>query len=140
MTAVSPRHAAPRIAAARAPYRAAVLAVAAVLADVAFDPAQRHVPLCPFHAVTGWYCPLCGGLRAADALAHLHVAAAARDNVVLLAALPLLALWWLDWVRRGRVGGRARSLRGVSVVAVVVLAIAFTVVRNLPAVTALRPA
>ena len=36
----------------------------------AFDPAHRHVPLCPFHTITGWQCPLCGGLRCADALVH----------------------------------------------------------------------
>ena len=125
--------------AARMPYTAAALAGTALVADVLFDPARRHVPLCPFHAGTGWYCPLCGGLRSADALAHLQLGAAVRDNLVLVAALPLLALWWVDWVRRGRTGRPARRFGSAGWAAVVVLAVAFTVVRNLPMAAALRP-
>jgi hypothetical protein len=124
---------------ARPPLTAVALAGAALVADVLFDPAHRHVPLCPFHAGTGWYCPLCGGLRSADALAHLQLGTAVRDNVVLVAAVPLLALWWLDCVRRGRTGRPARGFGRVGVAVLVVLAVAFTVVRNLPMAAALRP-
>ena len=36
---------------------------------VAFDPAATWwCPSCPFHALTGWLCPLCGSLRAVHAL------------------------------------------------------------------------
>ncbi len=46
---------------------ALVLAAAALL--VAFDPAATWwFPSCPFHALTGWLCPLCGSLRAIHAL------------------------------------------------------------------------
>jgi len=121
----------------RSPYVAAALAGAALLADVAFDPAHRHVPLCPFHAITGGWCPLCGGLRAADALAHLQGRTALQDNVLFIAALPLLALWWVQWVRRS--GRPGRPLPRSAVVAIVLAGVAFTIVRNLPFAHALRP-
>src|SRR5260221_13593579 len=46
-----------------------VLLAAATLALAAFDPATTWwFPSCPFHALTGWLCPLCGSLRALHAL------------------------------------------------------------------------
>jgi hypothetical protein len=122
-----------------APFAAAALAAVALLADVAFDPAHRHVPLCPFHATTGWWCPLCGGLRAADALAHLDLRAARHDNLLLVLALPVVVAWWVGWVARARAGRPRRGLPAGGIVAVVALGVAFTVVRNLPFATALRP-
>jgi hypothetical protein len=119
----------------RAPLTAAVLAGAALAADVVFAPAHRHVPLCAFHAATGWQCPLCGGLRAADALAHLHWRAAMSDNLLLVLAVPLLLLWWGNWLGNGR----RRPLGRLGTALVAGVAVAFTVVRNLPFATALRP-
>jgi len=119
---------------ARAPYRVAALGLAAAVADVAFDPVHRHVPLCPFHAVTGWWCPLCGGLRAADSLVHGHIGAALHYNVLFVAALPLVLFWWLDWMRTGRV----RRLPRAAIVALIAIAVAFTVLRNLPFAATLR--
>lgn len=115
-----------------APYRIAALVPVAVAADVAFDPVHRHVPLCPFRAVTGWWCPLCGGLRAADSLAHGQLATALHYNALFVAALPFLALWWLDWAVRARSGRPYRSVPQRVLVAVLALAVGFTVLRNLP--------
>ena len=50
-----------------------------------------NVPLCPFHAATGLYCPLCGSLRGVGDLAHGHVMAALGSNLLLVVTLPLLA-------------------------------------------------
>ncbi len=125
-------------AARSTPYRAAALVSAAVVADVAFDPVQRHVPLCPLYAVTGAWCPLCGGLRSADSLAHLEFGAALQYNALLVAALPVVLVWWVDWAVRARTG-RARNLQSRALVAtVVVVAVLFTVLRNLPFAHALR--
>jgi hypothetical protein len=118
----------------QAPYRAAALGSAALAADVAFDPVHRHVPLCPFHAVTGGWCPLCGGLRSADSLAHLQFGSALHYNALFVVALPFVLMFWIDWARTGRV----RWSRYV-VPVLVVLAVAFTIVRNLPFAAALRP-
>lgn len=123
----------------RAPVVAAALAGLALAGDVLFDPAHRHVPMCPFHAATGWWCPFCGGLRAADALAHVQWRAALHDNVLFVLALPFIAWWWVDWVRRARAGRPRRAVRALGVGALIVLAVAFTVVRNLPAASSLRP-
>lgn len=110
-----------------------------VAADVAFDPAHRHVPLCPFHAMTGGWCPFCGGLRAVDALAHGQLATALRDNAVFVAAIPFVLVLWLDWAQRRRSGQPTRRVSRVAVVGTVAVLVAFTVVRNLPFATGLRP-
>ncbi len=84
-------------------------------------------PPCPFKLLTGWDCPACGGLRMTHDLLHGNVPAALVDNVFLLTGLPLLALWSLWRVRRGR-----RVLTPAVLVAVAVAALIWTVVRNLP--------
>jgi hypothetical protein len=94
---------------------------------VAFDPVHRHVPLCPFRALTGLSCPLCGGLRAVSELARGHLAAAARFNLLVVAAVPFVFAWWLVWLRTGRRPGIPKPVFA----AVVALAVVFTVVRNL---------
>jgi hypothetical protein len=123
----------------RAPWAALAGMLAATMADVVFDPAHRHVPLCPFHALTGWDCPLCGGLRAADALVHGRPVTALHDNVLLLVALPLAAGFWALWLRRSLARRPAPVLGRAAMVAVVAVLVAFTVVRNLPGLAALRP-
>lgn len=122
-----------------APWWAAAGVALALAGDVAFDPTHRHVPLCPFRAITGWWCPLCGGLRCADALVHADFAAAFHDNAVLVAALPLLTWAWLDWVARARSGRPGRRLSAGGVIAVAVTLVVFTVLRNMPALGTLRP-
>lgn len=138
-TSAAPGVARARAAVTGAPYRAAVLAGAALAADVAFDPAQRHVPLCPFHSVTGLWCPLCGGLRAADSVAHGQFTAALHDNALFVTALPVLLVWWLDWFLRARTGAGYRVPARAAGVALAGLAVVFAVVRNLPFAQALRP-
>lgn len=84
-------------------------------------------PACPFKLLTGWDCPFCGGLRMTYDLLHGDLAAAVVDNAFLLIGLPVLALWWL-WRRRR--GGRAFTPTVIAVI--VVTALAWTVVRNVP--------
>jgi hypothetical protein len=84
-------------------------------------------PVCPFHSVTGWNCPACGGLRMTHDLLHGDLAAAATDNVFLLVGLPLLALW--AFIRRRQ--GKPVMSTAAAIVAVAAL-VTWTVVRNLP--------
>jgi Protein of unknown function (DUF2752) len=84
-------------------------------------------PVCPFRLLTGWNCPGCGGLRMTHDLLHGDVAAAIVDNVFLLVGLPLLGLW-LVWRWRSRRTLMPRA----AVVTLVVVALGWTVVRNLP--------
>jgi len=84
-------------------------------------------PLCPFKLLTGWNCPLCGGLRMTHDLLHGDLMATINDNVFLLVGIPMLAGWIL--VRRHN----GRSVLPIpAVVTVMVAAIAWTVLRNLP--------
>jgi Protein of unknown function (DUF2752) len=56
--------------------------------------------LCPFRALTGWACPLCGGTRMGAALLHGDVLAALGFNPLALMGLVILgvlgALWTVE--------------------------------------------
>ena len=90
---------------------------------------------CPLHATTGLWCPFCGGLRCVAAVSHGDLAAAASFNIVVLALLPALAVWWVLGTRAAltgglypwpRIGNRGWLLLGAAL-------LAFTVWRNVPA-------
>ena len=49
---------------------------------------------CPWLVLTGTYCPGCGGLRAVNDLTNGDLAAAASSNLLFIASLPVLVLWW----------------------------------------------
>ena len=84
-------------------------------------------PTCPFHLLTGLNCPGCGGLRMMHDLLNGDISAAVVDNVFLLVSLPLLALWLIVRWRGGH------TLMPKSAVAtVIVAAVSWTVIRNLP--------
>jgi hypothetical protein len=121
-----------------APVAAAASAVAVVTVD---SPFSHHLtPPCPFRALTGLWCPFCGGMRAVWAATHGELGLMLHANA-LLPLYALFALWaWLAFL--GRLTGRWRvpapGNRAFYVVAAVVL-IAFTVARNLPGLGALAP-
>jgi hypothetical protein len=108
----------PRSLLSLAPVCVALAASVALLA--AFDPAATWwFPSCPFHALTGWLCPLCGSLRAVHALLHGAPAAALALNPLTTVGLPA----WL--VARRRVTGFCFSANGLALLA------AFGLLRNL---------
>lgn len=83
-------------------------------------------PPCPFHALTGWYCPACGGLRMTHDVLHGDFSAAIVDNVFLLVGLPILLVWVL--LRRSR----SKPISTIPTLVVIITAtVAWTVVRNL---------
>jgi len=99
-----------------------------------------HYPTCPFLAVTGWYCPGCGSLRAIHALGHGDVSTALARNPFAVVALLYIAVTWLFWLRRTVTGKPLRSLAPPWVLYGVLGAIlAFWVLRNLPGWTWLSP-
>lgn len=128
-----------------------LLGAAGVLAAFALvglvDPHRGGLyPGCPWLALTGTYCPACGGLRAANDLAHGDVSAAFGSNALLVVALPVLAACWARWVARRARGGAPGapnepfpqpSARLTAVLAA--LAMAFMVVRNTGFGAALAP-
>lgn len=91
------------------------------------------LPQCPFHAITGLYCPGCGSTRALHALAHGELGAALGFNPLLVLALPLLAAWALARVAK-TLRGDATPVRQpphAATVALVVV-VSFFLLRNLP--------
>lgn len=126
--------------------RAVSVILAATVVTIAvtiffFNPAAYpFYPVCQFHRLTGLNCPGCGMTRAAYELLHGEWRAALHDNVLFVAVLGLLVLragWFALNKRRGRANGdflQAKWLWPLLVVALV-----FTVLRNLPAFAFLSP-
>lgn len=106
-----------------------VLAAGALAYTGLVDPHQPGslYPPCPFRLLTGWYCPACGGLRMTHDLLHGDLAAAAVDNVFVLIALPLLAIWTVWRISRGR-----RVFTPAALIVMVTATLAWTILRNLP--------
>lgn len=126
-----------------APLAVAAGVGAAVLVLAVRDPNQPgHYPGCVFLALTGWYCPGCGGLRSVHALAHGHLGEAVGLNAVTtLVVLPLLAAIWAEWALRTWTGRGIRLWMppGWTSTAIGVLFVAFTLARNTTWGAALAP-
>lgn len=130
-----------RILAMRAPLGVASLAVTAVGVVALVDPNEPgHYPTCPFLALTGLFCPGCGSLRAVHALAQGDLATAVGLNLLTtLAVLPMVVVW-LMWARRSWIGAHRHTAVPVSLVrTLLVVAVVFAVLRNLPFGAALAP-
>ncbi len=121
---------------------ATVLVGASAVAVVGLlDPYDAgHYPTCPLLALTGLYCPFCGGLRAVHDLTHLDLVGALGRNPLVVLVLPAVIGGWIGWAQQAFTGRRipGGSRHGWNVVLVVLLA--FVVLRNLPGWTWLSPA
>ena len=108
--------------------------VAATAAIAVLDPVGHHVPLCPFHSLTGLDCPACGGLRAVFSLSRGDVGAAASHHLLFTVAVPFLIVGWLAWTFRvfARPNEMPRTFPRWSGAVGLAVVIAFTVVRNVP--------
>ena len=141
-TARSPREAAARWSTRLArPVLVAMSAVAALAFLGSVDPNEPgHYPTCPFLAVTGWFCPGCGSLRALHALAHGDLRAALARNPLMVLTVPVLLGWWVAWLVRSV---RGRSRRWVApawtILAFLAVVLVFGVARNLPGAAFLAP-
>jgi hypothetical protein len=119
--------------------RPLVTAAAVTTATVALHVRDPHVEyswgVCPLYALTGIYCPACGGLRGVNDLGNGHLGQAASSNLLLVLAVPVAVVLFARW---GIGAWTGREVRLVPVlptpvrVALVVLVAAFTIARNLP--------
>lgn len=109
-------------------------AVACGCAAIAlWDPGDGGTAVCWSKAVFGIDCPLCGGLRATNAMLRGDWLAAADHNVLVAVLLPIAAVLWVVWLVRS-LQDRPFTLPKVPTagwIAIGVFLLAFTVVRNL---------
>jgi hypothetical protein len=130
-----------RVRALRAPLATAGAALAAATYVGLVDPNQSgHYPTCPFLAITGYYCPGCGSLRAVHALAHGDVGAAVGLNVLTVVGLAVVAWFWGLWVVRSWRGQpRTRVAPAWTLYLALGAVVVFWIVRNLTVGEALAP-
>jgi hypothetical protein len=106
-----------------------------------FNPsAHGFYPVCQFHRLTGLNCPGCGATRALYALLHGDFSTALRDNVLLVASIPVVAArggWFALNRRRGRPNGKFFP-PSLLIPLLVVMGV-FGVLRNLPMFSFLSP-
>lgn len=109
---------------------------AAVAGTVALVVRSPHRPssygFCPVLLVTGFACPLCGGLRGTYELAHLDLAGAWAMNPLWVLLAPLAVALWGVWTSRRARGLPGPSLPRWSAWAFLVTMLGFGVLRNLP--------
>lgn len=130
-------------------HRAACTAIAAMAVGAAIvahflGPSRGHwLPQCPFHELTGLWCPVCGSTRAASALAQGNVVEAFRHNVLFLPALATLIWVWGAYALRSfapstteRSWARNPLTRLKHPWYLVALIAAFWVARNIPGLPA----
>jgi hypothetical protein len=101
----------------------------------AFNPADSllYAP-CPFHALTGLYCPGCGSLRAIHQLLHMHFLSAFRLNPLLVLSIPLLGYLLLHPYL---VRSKKHFLPDVNIPAFLIwiylgIVVSFWIIRNIP--------
>lgn len=100
------------------------------------DPHVSHSwGVCPLYALTGVYCPGCGGLRGVNDLTHGHLGAAASSNLLLVLAVPFAAYFfarwtWVTW--QGDSGSVVPPLPRAVRIGLGGLVLVFWVARNVP--------
>lgn len=97
------------------------------------DPNHGGYPICPVLALTGFACAGCGGLRAAHDLATGDLAAAWAMNPLLTIAMPVAGVLWLVWLVRSATDRPPWQPPVWVWVGLAVLVLAFSVLRNVPA-------
>jgi hypothetical protein len=120
----------------RTPLLTTATIAAATVALHVRDPHVTHSwGVCPLYAMTGIYCPGCGGLRGVNDLTNGHLGQAASSNLLFVLALPFAAFFFARWTYGAWTGRDVRAIPAVPravTAGLILLAVAFTVVRNLP--------
>ena len=135
----------PKIAPANARFVAILLTVITVgiTAVVFFFNPSTHTfyPVCQFHRLTGLNCPGCGMTRALYALLHGNFSTALHDNALVIIGLGglVVRVGWFWWNRFcDRTTNKILPDKYFWLLLLIV-ALIFTVLRNLPAFRFLSP-
>jgi hypothetical protein len=118
----------------RAPLVSAAVTLAATALVAVHSPYQAgSYGYCPLHALTGLWCPMCGGLRATHDLAHGDLAAAWGMNPLWVTLVPLVVGGWVLWLVRSAQGRPMPRVSPAARWAAIAVVVAFGVLRNVPA-------
>lgn len=109
----------------------ASLAVGTALV-VWWNPHAGGPALCPLLALTGWYCPACGGLRTVHELATGDLAGAWAMNPLLTVGLPVVGILVLRWIYRSWKNLPPRYPPAWLLPAIGVGMVVFGIARNVP--------
>jgi hypothetical protein len=124
-----------------APIACGCCLIAGAVYVAANDPSESGVfPLCPFRALTGWWCPGCGLTRATHHLLRGDLVQALRYHLFVVVVLAALAASWAAWLSAatGRPFGRVLVPPTWAAVPAVVVLVTFAIIRNLPGIVGLR--
>lgn len=108
----------------------------------AFNPETfSFFPSCPFHSITGLYCPGCGSQRAFHDLLHGRFLQAFSHNLLIILGLATgfyKAILWLKYPNSKDAPHHLLYHKNAPWI-VLVLVISFWVLRNIPAFSFLQP-
>jgi len=91
------------------------------------------LPPCPFHTITGLYCPGCGSQRAFTALLHGHILQAIGYNILFVTSIPVLATGLFYNHARFRPNRLQKFWYSpVFAVTLLLVVLVFWIIRNLP--------
>lgn len=125
-----------------APALTLVPAAAALAYVGTVDPNEPgHYPVCPLFRLTGVLCPGCGGLRSAHAFAQGDLVTALGANALAVVGYFVFAGFMVLWLVRAYRGGPTPRFAVTPLYwwGIGAVALAFSVVRNLPFGAALAP-
>jgi len=90
-------------------------------------------PRCPFHMLTGLYCPGCGSARALHHLLHADFARAFRYNPLIILLLPFLIYSYISYAASSMNEKYKFNLliRPILILELMVAMVLFTILRNL---------
>ena len=128
--------------------RIAIVAAAALIAAAALvylyftgEGEGAGIP-CMFHQITGFYCSGCGASRALRSILHFDFYQALRYNAIFTICLPLFAVYFtslsVSYIRFGK--DRVSEKISMKIIYIfVAAAIAYGILRNVPAFSFLAP-
>jgi hypothetical protein len=114
----------------------------AIIVYFMFDPESISLfPSCPFHSITGLYCPGCGSQRAIHDLLHANFLAAFSHNPLI--SLGVLtgcykALLWLRYPDSRKAPNNLLYHKNTPW-AILILIMSFWILRNVPGFSYLQP-
>ncbi|GAJ80402.1 hypothetical protein NBRGN_027_00580 [Nocardia brasiliensis NBRC 14402] len=90
--------------------------------------------VCPVYALTGYWCPGCGGMRAINNLTDGNLLDSLHSNLLAIPLVLAFVLWVGDWTRQAWRGQKMRlpSINRVTMWTFFALLTAYTVLRNTP--------